>query len=85
MVSMIPMKKMTIRVPKWLFFPVWMILYSLLTVSIFLYYDNNNLYTRQFFVVVVTIFFINLLLNKLWSMIFFGLKWFQAAAASRSL
>ncbi|MBI2622381.1 tryptophan-rich sensory protein [Candidatus Microgenomates bacterium] len=58
--------------PNWIFGPVWTILYILMGVSLYLVWIKNpstSLRTR-----VPTVFWIQLILNALWSIIFFGWK-----------
>ena len=54
--------------PNWLFGPVWIFLYILLGVSLFLIWQ-----TKKEKKVALTLFFVHLGLNALWSIIFFGL------------
>ena len=49
--------------PNWVFGPVWTILYFLMGISLYLVWDKNRK---------IKIFFIQLALNFLWSLIFFG-------------
>lgn len=51
--------------PNWVFGPVWTILYILMGISLYLVWIKRE---------VPGIFWIQLILNALWSMIFFGLK-----------
>ncbi len=51
--------------PSWVFGPVWTILYILMGVSLFLVWDKK---------VNLKWFWIQLVLNALWSIVFFGLK-----------
>jgi tryptophan-rich sensory protein len=61
--------------PSWLFGPVWIILYFLMGLSLYLVWNSKvelpkQKYRKQFFM----IFGIQLILNALWSFLFFGLK-----------
>lgn len=57
--------------PNWIFGPVWTTLYALMGISIYLIYESKIKKTdRQF---LVKIFFLQLFLNFLWSVIFFGM------------
>jgi benzodiazapine receptor len=58
--------------PNWLFGPVWTILYILMAISAFIVWQKGlaNPAVR----VALTIYLIQLILNALWSVIFFGLK-----------
>jgi len=55
--------------PPWIFGPVWTILYFLMGVSIFLILQKKLKKQRTF---LVTLFAVQLFLNFLWSVIFFG-------------
>jgi len=58
--------------PTWIFGPVWIILYFLMGVSLYIVWkDELKSKTRNVFFVV---FGIQLILNALWSFLFFGLK-----------
>ena len=58
--------------PNWIFGPVWIILYFLMGVSLYIVWkDELKSKTRNVFFVV---FAIQLTLNALWSLLFFGLK-----------
>ncbi|MBW3014172.1 tryptophan-rich sensory protein [Candidatus Woesearchaeota archaeon] len=58
--------------PNWIFGPVWTTLFILMGISLFLIWDkglkNKNVKTALIF------FIIQLVLNTLWSILFFGLK-----------
>jgi len=58
--------------PNWLFGPVWTILYLLMALSAFIVWQKGlaNSAVR----IALTIYLIQLILNALWSVIFFGLK-----------
>ncbi|MBU0614594.1 MAG: tryptophan-rich sensory protein [Nanoarchaeota archaeon] len=60
--------------PNWLFGPVWTVLYLLIGISFYLIWRSNTKSLKKS----STIFGIQLSLNVLWSIIFFGLKmpWF---------
>ncbi|MFC2033855.1 TspO/MBR family protein [Chloroflexota bacterium] len=58
--------------PNWLFAPVWTILYILMGISAFLVWCQLN-HNRQIKVALI-IFLIQLSLNTLWSVVFFGLE-----------
>lgn len=58
--------------PNWIFSPVWTILYLLIGISLFLVWDkkrNNHIFKKA-----IILFVIQLILNSLWSILFFGLK-----------
>jgi benzodiazapine receptor len=58
--------------PDWLFGPVWAILYLLMAISAFIVWQKSlvNPAVR----IALTVYLIQLILNALWSVIFFGLK-----------
>jgi tryptophan-rich sensory protein len=55
--------------PPWIFFPVWMTLYGLITASAFLYWRDD---THSYYDIVIGFLVGNLILNKLWSLFFFS-------------
>lgn len=55
--------------PGWLFGPVWITLYFLMGISLYLIWEKGEKTLG-----LVKIFLIHLVLNSLWSIIFFGLK-----------
>ncbi len=57
--------------PDWVFAPVWITLYFLMGISFYLIWNNvNNPATKT----AIIIFIFQLVLNSLWTIIFFGLK-----------
>ncbi len=54
--------------PNWLFGPVWLSLYTLMGMSFYLVWQKKN---NQ---VAIKVFLAQLVLNSLWSIIFFGLR-----------
>ena len=58
--------------PNWAFGPVWTILYILMGISVFLVWQNGL--SNEGILLAFTLFWIQLILNALWSSIFFGLK-----------
>ena len=54
--------------PDWVFGPVWTILYLLMTISIWMYWHSKNREMNT-----VYIYFIHIVFNTTWSIIFFGL------------
>ena len=58
--------------PNWLFGPVWTILYLLMAISAFIVWQKGL--ARPAVRIALTIYLIQLILNALWSVIFFGLK-----------
>lgn len=56
--------------PNWLFGPVWTILYLLMGIASFLVSQSKNPNTSK----ILKIYFFHLVLNSLWSILFFGLR-----------
>ena len=54
--------------PDWVFGPVWTILYLLMTISIWMYWHSKNKEMNT-----VYIYFIHIIVNTTWSIIFFAL------------
>lgn len=52
--------------PSWIFGPVWTLLYLLMGISLYLVWANKKVSLKWFWV--------QLILNSLWSILFFGLK-----------
>ena len=59
--------------PGWLFAPVWITLYTLMGISAFLVWRKGWEYTQV--KSALRVFFFQLVLNALWSILFFGLHW----------
>lgn len=55
--------------PSWIFGPVWITLYTLMGIAAYLIWKNKNTSRHA-----LTLYGIQLLLNALWSILFFGLK-----------
>lgn len=58
--------------PNWVFGPAWTILYILMSISLFLILDSNA--SKKDKRMPLIIFLIQIVLNALWSIIFFGLR-----------
>ena len=56
--------------PDWVFGPVWSILYLMMTISIWLYWHTKNREMNTIY-----IYFIHLVFNATWSVIFFALHY----------
>jgi len=54
--------------PDWVFAPVWTILYLMMTIAIWLYWHSRNRDINTIY-----IYFIHIVFNTTWSIIFFGL------------
>ena len=65
-------QKPTFTPPNWVFGPVWITLFTLMGISLYLVWEkglrNKNVKSSLF------VFFIQLALNSLWSILFFGLQ-----------
>lgn len=57
--------------PGYLFGPVWTILYTLMGIAAFLVYQKGN---KKEIKIALSLFWIQLLLNFLWSVVFFGAR-----------
>jgi tryptophan-rich sensory protein len=66
------LEKPTFNPPNWLFAPVWTLLYILMGIAAFLVW-RKGLENRQVRIALV-VFLIQLVLNALWSVVFFGLE-----------
>ncbi len=66
------LKKPPYTPPKWVFGPVWTTLYILMGISVFLIWQNGLAINGAW--LAFTLFWIQLALNALWSIIFFGMK-----------
>jgi benzodiazapine receptor len=58
--------------PKWVFGPVWTTLYILMGISVFLVWKNGL--STDGATLAFTLFWVQLCMNALWSVVFFGLK-----------
>lgn len=58
--------------PSWLFGPVWLILYSMMGFSLYMVYEKG--FEKREVKVAVIFFIVHLVVNALWSFIFFGLR-----------
>lgn len=58
--------------PSWVFGPVWIMLYALMGIAAFLVWEKG--WKRKDVKIAIGIFFAQLVLNTLWSIIFFGLQ-----------
>jgi len=60
------LNKPSFNPPDWIFAPVWTTLYLMMTISIWIFWHNRNRDMNT-----VYIYFINLIFNTTWSIIFF--------------
>lgn len=58
--------------PNWLFGPVWIILYILMAIAVFFIWEIKPVSDNRQKALII--FFVQLLLNTIWSIIFFGFK-----------
>ena len=70
--------KPALNPPAWIFGPVWTVLYALMGISLFLIWKDYSLIRANKRIVriwrwAIFFFFVQLVLNTLWSIIFFGL------------
>ncbi len=63
--------KPTLIPPGWVFAPAWITLYTLMGISLFLVWKSYGSNKKR---MAVIIFFIQLFLNALWSILFFGME-----------
>jgi len=63
--------KPTFNPPSWVFTPVWTVLYVLMGISLYLVWNKENSKAKYS---ALAFFAVQLLLNALWSVLFFGLK-----------
>ena len=60
--------KPTFNPPSWVFAPVWTTLYLMMTIAIWLFWHSKNKDMNTIY-----IYFIHIVLNTTWSIVFFGL------------
>ncbi|HRN70934.1 MAG TPA: tryptophan-rich sensory protein [Candidatus Woesebacteria bacterium] len=58
--------------PNWIFGPVWTALYILMGITLYLTWESKPAKVRTY---AIYFFFVQLVLNTIWSILFFGLKW----------
>ena len=63
------LQKPSFNPPNWIFGPVWTLLYVLMGISLFLIWKNNEKDNKS----AISIFIVQLILNVVWSCLFFGL------------
>ncbi len=66
------LNKPTFSPPNWLFSPVWLTLYTLMGIAAYLVFKEG--YSQKRFKLALQIFLLQLVLNSLWSILFFGLQ-----------
>jgi len=66
------LEKPVFNPPSWVFFPVWTLLYLFMGISLYIVWDKGLQYREV--KIGLFIFGIQLVLNSLWSFLFFGLK-----------
>jgi len=67
------LNKPAIALPNWLFAPVWSALYVLMAFSFYFVWNKSKVNNKVLVNECMTLFIIQLVLNSLWSIIFFGL------------
>ncbi|PIU89163.1 TspO protein [archaeon CG06_land_8_20_14_3_00_37_11] len=67
------LNKPAIAPPNWLFAPVWSALYVLMAFSFYFVWNKSKVNNKVLVNECMTLFIIQLVLNSLWSIIFFGL------------
>ena len=60
--------------PNWLFAPVWTVLYAMMGAAAFLVWEKRNGSQKTHACAALKIFCAQLILNALWSFVFFGLR-----------
>ena len=60
--------------PNWLFAPVWTLLYALMGIAAFLIWEKKRGAQKQSATAALNMFGAQLVLNVLWSVLFFGLR-----------
>jgi tryptophan-rich sensory protein len=65
------LKKPSFNPPPWLFAPVWTCLYILIAIAAYLIWKHRS--RKPVYKVTRTIYFVQLFLNFLWSVVFFGM------------
>jgi translocator protein len=58
--------------PNWLFAPVWITLYAMMGIALYIEWEKSK--SMDVPAIVFVVFFVQLLLNALWSFLFFGLR-----------
>jgi translocator protein len=58
--------------PNWLFAPAWITLYTMMGIALYLVWQKSE--TTEVSKLTFAMFFVQLILNALWSFIFFGLR-----------
>ena len=76
--------KPVLQPPAWLFSPVWTTLYALMGIALYLVWVKGGVshYTKS---LAIKLFFLQLLLNVLWSIFFFGAREIGLALADLAL
>lgn len=62
--------------PGWVFPVVWNILYVLMGISFYIVYNSKNIYRTK----AIIVYFIQLVVNALWSLLFFRLELYLVSA-----
>jgi translocator protein len=67
------LNKPSFNPPSWVFAPVWTSLYLMMGVSLFLVWSSKNMIGSKKSISII-LFLTQLILNAIWSLLFFGLK-----------
>ncbi|MCB4790851.1 MAG: tryptophan-rich sensory protein [Elusimicrobia bacterium] len=72
------LNKPSFNPPNWVFGPVWTILFTLMGIALFIIWEKEvqNIWQKRR---AILVFFIQLCLNTLWSIVFFGMHSFAGA------
>lgn len=62
--------KLSCRLPSWIFPLVWNIVYALIVVSGYFAFLESNIYD----IYLIVLFFVNIMLNKFWSVLFWDMQ-----------
>ena len=60
--------------PNWLFAPAWSLLYTLMGISLYLFLSSKKTIGLRAKRIAIIVFSVQLILNLLWSILFFGFK-----------
>lgn len=69
----VSLAKPSFNPPNWIFGPVWLLLYTLMGISIYLIWQDIKWYKKKKVKKAWKLFWIHLIFNASWSIIFFGL------------
>jgi translocator protein len=64
------LNKASYNPPNWIFGPAWLVLYTLMGIAVFLVWEKRK--TNKKALLALQIFILQLVINSLWSIVFFG-------------